>query len=146
MSDNKILRQKMRDARRRRTRIRVRKSKTRPRMAVFRTARHMYAQIIDDNTGNTVASSSTLIKEFKDAEFTAADGDFIIRNQRILTDNTKIYSKTIDLRAQGWVDFDQNINFDIVPDFGEAGIIKADNILQFSHFLQIINSIIAVFF
>ncbi len=68
MSDNKILRQKMRDARKRRTRMRVRKLKNRPRMAIFRTARHMYAQVIDDTNGNTLVSSSTLIKEFKEQD------------------------------------------------------------------------------
>ena len=64
MSENKIFRQKMRDARRRRTRIRVKRTQTRPRLAVFRTAKHMYAQVIDDKNGSTLVSSSTLIKEF----------------------------------------------------------------------------------
>ena len=32
----------------------------RPRLAVFRSARHIYAQIIDDTTGRTIASASTL--------------------------------------------------------------------------------------
>lgn len=35
----------------------------RPRLAVFRSNNHMYAQIIDDTVGNTLASASTLQKE-----------------------------------------------------------------------------------
>ncbi|MBE5884372.1 MAG: 50S ribosomal protein L18 [Lachnospiraceae bacterium] len=37
----------------------------RPRLAVFRSNNHMYAQIIDDTVGNTLASASTLEKEIK---------------------------------------------------------------------------------
>ena len=47
--------------------VRVRKhvvgSAARPRLAVFRSARHIYAQVIDDVTGRTLASASTLDKQ-----------------------------------------------------------------------------------
>ena len=36
-----------------------------PRLAVFRSNNHMYAQIIDDTVGNTLVSASTLQKEVK---------------------------------------------------------------------------------
>lgn len=46
---------------------RIRKNLTgttdRPRLCVFRSAKHMYAQIIDDTSGNTMAAASTLEKE-----------------------------------------------------------------------------------
>ncbi len=35
----------------------------RPRLAVFRSNKHMYAQIIDDTAGNTLVSASTVQKE-----------------------------------------------------------------------------------
>ena len=38
---------------------------SRPRLAVFRSNNHMYAQIIDDTVGNTLVSASTLEKEIK---------------------------------------------------------------------------------
>lgn len=38
---------------------------TRPRLAVFRSNNHIYAQIIDDEAGNTIASASTLEKDIK---------------------------------------------------------------------------------
>ena len=37
----------------------------RPRLAVFRSNNHMYAQIIDDTVGNTLVSASTLDKDIK---------------------------------------------------------------------------------
>jgi len=50
------------DARRRRH-FRVRKSvqgtATQPRLAVFRSNKHIYAQVIDDVSGNTIASASS---------------------------------------------------------------------------------------
>ena len=48
-------------------RIRNRLSGTseRPRLAVFRSNNHMYAQIIDDTVGNTLVAASTVEKEVK---------------------------------------------------------------------------------
>jgi large subunit ribosomal protein L18 len=37
----------------------------RPRLAVFRSNNHMYAQIIDDTAGNTLVAASTLEKDVK---------------------------------------------------------------------------------
>jgi large subunit ribosomal protein L18 len=53
---------------RRRRRVRsALKARTfgRPRLSVHRSGRHMYAQIIDDATGHTVAAASTLTKGSK---------------------------------------------------------------------------------
>ncbi len=52
---------------RRHVRIRrtVKGTSERPRLAVFRTNKHLYAQLIDDSKGVTVASSSTLDKDMK---------------------------------------------------------------------------------
>lgn len=38
-----------------------------PRLAVFRSAKHIYAQIIDDNEGVTLVAASTLDASLKDA-------------------------------------------------------------------------------
>lgn len=50
--------------------LRVRKkiegTPERPRLNVFRSSKHMYAQIIDDTKGVTLVSASTLDKELKD--------------------------------------------------------------------------------
>ena len=39
----------------------------RPRLAVFRSNNHMYAQIIDDTVGNTLVAASTMEKDVKDS-------------------------------------------------------------------------------
>lgn len=50
------------------TRIRKKVSGTaeRPRLAVFRSLNHIYAQVIDDVSGKTLASASTTEKDLKD--------------------------------------------------------------------------------
>jgi large subunit ribosomal protein L18 len=52
---------------RRKLRIRKKVSGTpeRPRLSVFRSAKHIYAQVIDDTTGKTLAHASTLSKDLK---------------------------------------------------------------------------------
>jgi large subunit ribosomal protein L18 len=45
-----------------RIRKKVRGSADRPRLAVFRSLNHIYAQIIDDNSGKTLATASTTEK------------------------------------------------------------------------------------
>ena len=49
-----------RQARHRRIRKKISGANLRPRLAVFRSARHIYVQAIDDDHGNTLACSSTL--------------------------------------------------------------------------------------
>jgi large subunit ribosomal protein L18 len=43
----------------------IRGTPDRPRLSVFKTAKHIYAQIIDDSTGRTLASASTLSKDLQ---------------------------------------------------------------------------------
>ena len=49
----------------RRIRNRISGTAERPRLAVFRSNNHMYAQIIDDTVGNTLVAASTVEKEVK---------------------------------------------------------------------------------
>ena len=51
--------------RRNRTALRAR-SGSRPRLSVHRSGKHIYAQVIDDVAGKTVASASTLEKDVRD--------------------------------------------------------------------------------
>jgi large subunit ribosomal protein L18 len=55
-------RKQRRDKIKRRFRQQVRGTAQRPRLAVFRSLRHIYAQVIDDEKGVTLASVSTLDK------------------------------------------------------------------------------------
>jgi large subunit ribosomal protein L18 len=49
-----------RQRRHRRVRKSVRGTAQRPRLAVFRSNRHVYAQLVDDVAGRTIASASTM--------------------------------------------------------------------------------------
>jgi large subunit ribosomal protein L18 len=60
---------------RRRRRVRTalkRRGGERPRLSVHRTGRHIYAQIIDDAAGNTLAAASTLGEKVSGANLDAA--------------------------------------------------------------------------
>jgi large subunit ribosomal protein L18 len=62
------------DRRKQRVRRRLRGSVPgRPRLSVFRSSKHIYAQVIDDTTGHTVAAASTLEKDLKGKLKTGAD-------------------------------------------------------------------------
>lgn len=62
------------DRRQRRARVAIRtKSGGRPRLSVFRSNKHIYAQIIDDNDGRTLAAASTVDKELRGKIKTGAD-------------------------------------------------------------------------
>src|SRR5271156_5436281 len=62
--------------------LRVRKkvtgSASRPRLVVNRSARHMFAQIVDDTVGRTLAAASTL-----DPEIRAGEGDKTAKARRV---------------------------------------------------------------
>jgi len=66
--------QDMRKRRRQRLRFQLRrKSGGRPRLSVFRSGKNIYAQVIDDKEGRTVAAASTLDKALRAALKTGAD-------------------------------------------------------------------------
>ena len=48
-----------------RLRKKIQGNKEKPRLCVFRSSKHIYAQIIDDSIGRTLVSASTLDAEFK---------------------------------------------------------------------------------
>ena len=55
---------------RKRVRRRVRGTAERPRFAVFRSHRHLHLQVIDDESGHTIASLSTQEQQFLELGFT----------------------------------------------------------------------------
>ena len=62
---SKESRTKIREKKHRRQRNRFSGTAECPRLAVFRSNNHMYAQIIDDTVGNTLVAASTLDKDVK---------------------------------------------------------------------------------
>ncbi len=59
------VRKKRKDARHARVRRKVEGTPQRPRLAVFRSEQHIYAQVIDDSVGNTLAAASSIEKDVK---------------------------------------------------------------------------------
>ncbi|UCD71132.1 MAG: 50S ribosomal protein L18 [Syntrophobacterales bacterium] len=72
--------------RRKRVRKRVKGTPERPRLSVFRSLRHTYAQIIVDTTGHTLVSASTISRE--------------IRGELTRTGNTEAAQKVGELIAR----------------------------------------------
>lgn len=61
---------------RRKNRVRLQLRRTgagRPRLSVFRSSKHIYAQVIDDLKGVTLASASSLEKSLREGSKTGAD-------------------------------------------------------------------------
>ncbi|MGE5198709.1 MAG: 50S ribosomal protein L18 [Rhodospirillaceae bacterium] len=56
-----------------RLRLRLSGTEARPRLAVFRSLNHIYAQVIDDTTGRTLAAASSLESGLRGAEGTKTE-------------------------------------------------------------------------
>jgi large subunit ribosomal protein L18 len=70
VSENKDLQER----RRKRLRFQLRrKAAGRPRLSVFRSGKHIYAQVIDDADGRTVAAASSLDRALRESLTTGAD-------------------------------------------------------------------------
>ena len=67
--------QEKRERRKHSIRKKVNGTAERPRLTVFRSSKHIYAQVIDDLKGETLASASSLEKSMRDGGKTGADID-----------------------------------------------------------------------
>ena len=61
------VRQQARLKRKKRIRKKIHGTPQRPRLSVFRSSRHTYAQIVDDTVGRTLAAASTVDQQAKDS-------------------------------------------------------------------------------
>ena len=67
-ASNIIKKHELRDRRKAHIRKRVEGSIARPRLSVYRSLNHIYAQVIDDTSGKTLAAASTLSPELKEGK------------------------------------------------------------------------------
>ena len=77
---------------RRRARLRYQlrqKSGGRPRLSVFRSGKNIYAQIIDDAQGRTLAAASSLDKDLRAALKTGADKDAAAAVGKLIAERSK---------------------------------------------------------
>lgn len=72
-----------------RVRINIRKNSDRPRLSVFKSGRHVYAQLIDDTTGKTIASASTLEKELRLNKKSNCNKDFATKVGALVGERAK---------------------------------------------------------
>ncbi|GEM_PF-3340572 len=72
--------------------------------------------------------SLVMIEEFKDVVFTDGQASFMIRNKKILTEDAEVISQPITLHGKGWLDFDQNLHFNVTPQFSEIAILKSPSL------------------
>ena len=61
----------------------------RPRLSVFRSSQHIYAQIIDDAAGKTLASASSLEKNLRNSLKTGADKDAASKVGALIAERAK---------------------------------------------------------
>ena len=61
----------------------------RPRLSVFRSSQHIYAQVIDDARGHTVAAASTLDKDLRERLKTGADSAAATEVGRLVAERAK---------------------------------------------------------
>ncbi len=61
----------------------------RPRLSVHRSSKNIYAQVIDDANGHTLAAASTLDKELRDGLKTGADTDAAARVGKLVAERAK---------------------------------------------------------
>lgn len=76
--------------RRRRTRHALRqKASGRPRLSVFRSNQHIYAQLIDDGAGRTLVAASTIEKELREGLRSTGDRAAAKRVGQVLAERAK---------------------------------------------------------
>ena len=93
-----------------RIRQRVRGGKERPRLAIFKSGRHIYAQVIDDGTGSTLAHASSLDPGLRKApkkagasQEAAGQVGGLVAERAIMAGGTMVVFDRGGYRYHGWV-------------------------------------------
>ena len=101
MSKLRKLKREARLGRHRRVRKKVRGSAGRPRLSVYRSLEHIYAQIIDDDAGGTLVSASSLKIELPAAgENTGGEAEAKGKPESVKMRRSRAVGKEIALKAR----------------------------------------------
>ena len=89
-----LLKALLRLRRKNRVRAKISGSESRPRLSVFRSNTHIYAQVIDDVTGKTLCSASDLkIKEGTKTELATVVGNDVASKMKTLKIETIVFDR-----------------------------------------------------
>jgi large subunit ribosomal protein L18 len=89
-----LLKALLRLRRKNRVRAKISGSESRPRLSVFRSNTHIYAQVIDDVTGKTLCSASDLkIKEGTKTELATVVGNDVALKMKTLKIETIVFDR-----------------------------------------------------
>ena len=91
--------QELRRRRKAHIRKKVEGSQARPRLSVYRSLNHIYAQVIDDMSGKTIAAASTLSPELKDGK---------VKKRELAKEVGKLVAKKCQEKQIAAVVFDRN--------------------------------------
>lgn len=69
MEKSQLHRNRVRKNRAMRVRKRLRGSQDKPRLSVYKSGKHLYVQVINDEQGVTLVSTSTLSKDFRQSDY-----------------------------------------------------------------------------
>ncbi|MEW5819031.1 MAG: 50S ribosomal protein L18 [Cyanobacteriota bacterium] len=72
-----------------RVRRKIQGTAERPRLAIYRSSKHIYAQLIDDDSSKTIVSASTIEKPLKESLDTGANKDAAIEVGKLIASRAK---------------------------------------------------------
>jgi len=67
------------------------------------------------------------IPEFASSVYTDAQADLTISERKVRTNNLIMQGQLADLHGKGWIDFDKNIKFNIIPAFKQTEIFRSES-------------------
>ena len=71
-----------------------------------------------------------LIPEYENIVFTKGQSKFQIKDEKVDFRDLYLQSHQLDITGNGWIDFDQNINFDLTANFKESAIEQSNSLMK----------------
>ena len=140
-------RERLRLSRKKRIKLKVQKQKARPRLSVFRSTKHIYAQIIDDNEGNIITTDKAIYDKINEKILKNENTKIILKEGYKLNSKNVSYdtlNKVLDSNEKSiFIDTDGNkietsaFHYDIINHlFSSIGKIKVHDINKNKYFFK----------